>query len=434
MQVSVETIGTLERRMTVKVSKEHIKPKIQSRFKSMAQKTKLNGFRPGKVPVRVIEQKYGQQIRQEILREILQSSFSDAVSQENLIPVGDPVFDMQGELKNFDKEDLSYIVTFEVYPDVLELTLDNLSIEKPTVEITADDIDIMLERLRYQRQTWITTDQIANKGDRVTINFVGTIDGSPFKDNKVTEYPFVLGNNDFIPGFEENLTEIKVNDQREFDLNFSTDYHRQEMAGKTVHFVVNISEVSNPKLPELNEEFIKSFGVEDGNIETLRTETCQNMERELKYVSEVKVKQQILQALLKANPMEVPQSLIKNESEQLLKIRQRDHQNPNLTADLLENEAKERVQFGFLINKIVKEHKIDVDPEQVQQMITRIAYAYNDPQAIIKSYNEDKQRLASIESIVLENQVVHWLLDKAQVTEKQVGFYELTEQSPVAKV
>jgi len=425
MQVSVETTSAVERRMTIGIPSEDVEPKIQSRLKSMARKTKVNGFRPGKVPVRVIEQKYGNGVRQEVLGEILQSSFSDALAQENLNLVGEPIFDLNSEIKNIE-QGLSYTVTFEVYPEITTLHVDGLTIEKLVTEITEADVETMLHRLRQQRQTFVPIEQTATIGDRVIFDFVATIKGLPFKDNDVKEASLVLGKNDFfIPGFEEKLEGVKTGDSREFDLIFLDNYSNTEMAGQTVHFMVHVSVVKTIQLPEMDAEFVKSFGVPNGRLETLRTETRHNMERELEYVTEIKVKQQILEALLKANPLSVPSSLVEQETQQLLKTRQREFQNTNLQADLFKDEARNRVKLGFLIGELVLRHQFQVQPDQVRQMVERIALAYEYPESVVNEYYADEQRLKEVESIVLENKIVAWLLERAQITFVSTDFYSI---------
>jgi trigger factor len=421
MQVSVETTSAVERRMTIGIPPEDVEPKIQSRLKSMAHKTKVNGFRPGKVPVRVIEQKYGHSVRQEVLGEILQSSFSDALAQENLNLVGEPIFDLNSDIKNIE-QGLSYTVTFEVYPEITTLHVDGLTIEKPVTEITEADVETMLHRLRQQRQTFVPIEQIATIGDRIIFDFVATIKDIPFKD--VKEASLVLGKDDFfIPGFDEKLEGVKTGDSREFDLIFPDNYSNTEMVGQTVHFIVHVSVVKTIQLPEMDAEFVKSFGVPNGSLETLRTETRHNMERELEYVTEIKVKQQILEALLKANPLSVPSSLVEQETQQLLKTRQREFKNTNLQADLFKDEARNRVKLGFLIGELVLRHQFQVQPEQVRQMVERIALAYEDPESVVNEYYADEQRIKEVESIVLENKIVTWLLERAQITDMPTDFY-----------
>ncbi len=350
---------------------------------------------------------------------------SDALAQENLNLVGEPIFDLNSDIKNIE-QGLSYTVTFEVYPEITTLHVDGLTIEKPVTEITDADVDTMLHRLRQQRQTFVLVDQTATLGDRVIFDFVATINGLPFKGHEVKEASLELGKKDFfIGGFEEKLESVKTGDSREFDLTFPDNYSNTEMAGQTVHFLVDILAVKTIQLPEMDADFVKSFGVPNGRLETLRSETRHNMVRELEYVTEIKVKQQILEALLKANPLSVPSSLVEQETQQLLKTRQREFQNTNLQADLFKDEARNRVKLGFLIGELVLRHKFQVQPEQTRQMVERIALAYEDSESVVNEYYADEQRIKEVESIVLENKIVTWLLERAQITEKPTDFYSI---------
>ena len=429
MQVSVEATAALERRMTVGLSKERLEPEIQSRLKSLAQKAKIKGFRPGKVPVRVVEQKYGQQVRQEVIGEMVQASFYEAVEQEKLRPVGEPTFAFNTDLKNLE-DGLSYTATFEIYPEVLTLQTDGFVVEKPLATITEADIDTMLYRLRQQRQTWQEVDRAAQIEDRVIIDFLATLNGAPFKGNEAQQVSLFLGQkNSVLPGLEDYLIGSKSNEDREVDLTFPSDYANPEIAGQMVHFTLHVHTVAEPQLPEIDAEFAKTFGVADGSVDTLRHDARLNMERELEYAVKNQIKQQLLDALLQANPLEVPQSLVNEEAQRLLKSRQMAWQNQAGTVDRFQAEALKRVKLGVLISELVKQHRLQVQAEQVQQLIEKIAFAYENPEEVINSYYKDKQRLKEVESMVLEDQVVDWLLARAQLIEKSTDFYTLMEQN-----
>ncbi|MEN8215584.1 MAG: trigger factor [Pseudomonadota bacterium] len=430
MQVSVESTSGVVRRMTIGIPKEGIEPKIQERLKSLAHQSKINGFRPGKVPMRVVEQRYGQKVRQEIANEIIHTSFGEAIAEEKLRVVGETSFEMKSDIRKLE-QGMSYSAIFEIYPDITTLHVDGLAVEKPVAEITDADVDTLLSRLREQRKTWNEVDRPGSDGDRVIIDFVGTIDGKPFKGNEFKQVPVILGQNNFIlPGFEEKLMGAGKGDDREFDLTFSKDHKNPALAGQTVHFVVQVSKVDEQQLPEIDEEFIKLFGVSDGRIETLRTEARRNMERELKYVTEEKVKQQILGALLKANPIEeIPQSLVKDETQHLLKIRQQELQTQNLSANMFKEEARQRVKIGLLVRELMKKYHLQANPDKVRQLIEKFASVYENPQAVVQEYYADKQRLGKVESIVLEDEVVAWLLERAQINEKQTDFYSVVEST-----
>jgi trigger factor len=424
MQVSVETPSIVERRMTVGIPSARVEPEIRDRFKKLARQTNFNGFRPGKVPLRVVEQRYGQKVRNEVLNEILHSSFADAVAQEKLQPIGTPTFDVQSDVKTLE-QGLSYTVTFEVYPEIKTLHVDGLAVEKPVAEVSKTDIDTMLYRLRQQRRTWNEVDQAAaTQGDSVIIDVTGTINNQAFKGHEVKQAQIILGENNFLSQeFEEKLVGGVKGEDREFDLTFPENHNNPQLAGQTVHFEVHISKVAAPQLPEIDVEFAKSFGVEDGNIESLRMDARHNMERELEYAIKGQVKQHVLKALLKANPIEVPHSLVVDETQRLLKSRQQEWQRQDLHAEMFKDEALERIKLGILVSELVSIYEIKTSDDKVRQMIEKIAFAYEDPDTIVKEYYADKQRLKEVEYMVLEDQVVDWLLDRAQLTEKQSDFY-----------
>jgi len=427
MQVSVEAMSSVARRMTIGIPQESIKPKIQDRLKSLAQKSKINGFRPGKVPMRVIEQRYGQQVRAEIATEVIQLSFGDAIAQEQLSPVSEPSLDLKSDIKKLE-QGLSYTATFEIYPEITTLHVDGLAVEKPVAEITDADVDTMLYRLRQQRKTWNDVDRPATEGDRLIIDLVGTIDGKPFAGNEFKQVPLILGKKDFIlPGFEEKLMGAEKGEQREFDLSFPKEHKNPTLAGQTAHFVVQVLNVNESELPEINEEFIRLFGIEDGSIETLRSDARRNMESELKYATKEKLKQQILAALLKANPIEeVPKTLVKDETARLLKKTRQQ----NISASLFKEEAQRQVKIGLLIRELIKRYNLQANPDQVRQFIEKLASVSENPEKVVQEYYADKQRLRAVESIVLEDKAVEWLLKRAQIIEKQTDFYSVVEDQP----
>ncbi len=425
MQVSVETISTAQSRMTIEVPKEYIEPKVKKHLKSLAKRTKINGFRPGKAPLGIIEQRYGSKIRQDVFNEVLKSSLDEAIVQEKLQVVGEPVFNkLNSDIEKIE-QGLSYTVTLETYPQITTLNTDKLPVEKLVVEeITESDIDTMLEKLRQQRKTWQVVEQAAKIDDQVIIDFVGTIDGQVFKDNEVKQIPVVLGQSNVpLPGLEDQLLGTSAGDKREFDINFPLEHNNKEIAGKKVNFIVNISKVSEPELPELNVEFIKSLGVDDGSIDKLREDARQNMLGELDRGLKMQTKLQILDSLLQANPIEAPQSLVNQEAEHLLELRKQEFKVPSLNINMFKEEATKRVKIGILVNELVRANNIQISQEKVEESIQKIATGFEEPEQIAKQYHDNPQYLQQIESMVLEEQVVDWLMEKAQVTEKNTDFY-----------
>ncbi|HHB92536.1 MAG TPA: trigger factor, partial [Thioploca sp.] len=365
MQVSVETISTAQSRMTIEVPKEYIEPKVKKHLKSLAKRTKINGFRPGKAPLGIIEQRYGSKIRQDVFNEVLKSSLDEAIAQEKLQVVGEPVLNKLNTDIEKIEHGLSYTVTLETYPKIATLNTDKLPVEKLIVEeITESDIDTMLEKLRQQRITWQVVERAAKIDDQVVINFIGTIDGKAFKDNKVKQISIVLGQNNVpLPGLEDQLLGASAGDKREFDIKFPLEHSSKEIAGKKVNFIVNVLKVSEPKLPELDVEFIKSLGVSDGSIDKLREDARQNMLEELDRGLKMHTKLQILDALLQANPIEAPQSLVNQEAEHLLKLRKQEFEVPSLNVNMFKEEATKRVKIGILVNELVRANNIQISQE-----------------------------------------------------------------------
>ncbi len=426
MQVSVEATGGLERRMTVDVPGERISQEVDKRLQKMARTTRIKGFRPGKVPMKVIKSRYGSQVRQEVLGEVVQSSFYEAVTKENLQPAGTP----QIEPKEGDEEEgFSFIATFEVMPEIDPASLEGAEIEKVTAEVTDADVDKMLETLRKQNAEWEKVDREAQDGDRVVLDFKGTIDGEVFKGGEGENVPVTLGGGRMIKGFEEGLMAAKAGEERTLDLSFPDDYGYKEVAGKPVQFQVKIHAVEEPRLPEIDDEFAKRFGVE--SADALKKEVRDNMERELEQTLRARVKQQVMDKLVELNDVEVPKALIENESRALLEqMRQnmqvpQGKQGPDLSPSMFEEQAAKRVTLGLILAEIIKRNELKAEPDQVRAAVEKIAASYEKPEEVLGWYYGDQRRLGEIESSVLEDRVVDWVLEQAKVTEKSKGFDEL---------
>ncbi len=431
MQVSVETTGPVERRIVVEVSKQQIEPKIQKRLQEFARNARINGFRPGKAPVRVVEQKYGEQIRYEVINEVLQSSFQETLQQQNLKLAGEPRFDLMPS--SHPEQGFTYTATFEIHPEIGELRLDNLVVEKPMAMVTEPDIDLMLEKLRQQGVTWKETTEPAELGDKLIISFVATLGGLPFKGNEVKSEAFLLGNKNnsiSLPGLSEGLIGAKAGEQRTLTLTFPTHHGDPNLSGKDVNLQLDIESVSRGHLPFLDDEFAKSLGIQEGGVEALRRDAKENMDQELAFAIKSRVKRNLLDALLKYNPIEVPNQLVKEEAQRLFEDRQQRsvmRLNPNLVPEIFEEEASKRVKLGFLVGELVKRHHIEASPDKVRQAVERIASTYEDPAVVINWYYSNRSRLQQVQSLVLEDQVVDWLLEKVQVVEKPSTFYEVME-------
>ncbi len=432
--VSIEPTDKLERRMTIEVPKEDVQNKIETRLKSLAKQTRLNGFRPGKIPLRVMQQKFGPQVRQEVLNEVVQTSFDEAVQQQNLTVTGDPTVDFDSGIEDVT-QDLTYTVVFQVFHEDIDLHLDGLAIEKPIVEISDQNIDSMLERLQQQRQRWHDVAAVAEVGYRVTLDGSVTIGGERFDEGELKKVNIIAGEPNIVfPGLAEGLVGVKENEDKTIDLTFPGDYPNEILANKTAQFSIHITAVAEPKLPEIDNEFAKSLGVEDGNLETLRQQVRENMGRELKFALKSSYRQRMLNALLEANLITVADSLVAQESERMLKMQQSMMQGlpqaQNMTADFFKDEAKQRIQISVLVQEVVKKHGLQLDQSKVTEMIDNIAYGYERPDDVINWYRNDPQRMKQIESSVLEDEVTEFLMNTAQATEKQEDFFDVMDQAP----
>jgi trigger factor len=432
MQVSVETTQGLERRLTISVPAESIDSAVKSRLQQLAKTQRINGFRPGKVPVSVIKKRFGQAVRQEIAGEAMQQNFYQAVVQEKLNPAGMPSFEMKQDV---DGKDLEFVASFEIYPEVEVQGLDKIKIDKPVVEISDKDLDNMLDTLRKQHANWKEVKRKAKKEDRVTINFVGTIDGEEFDGGKAEDFPLELGKDRMIPGFEKPLVGAKKGDEVTSDVTFPDDYHAENLKGKKAQFAITVTQVEGLELPKVDEEFAKLFGIEDGDVDALKVEVRKNMQRELDQTLKSKLKEDVISALLEKNNVEVPKALLDQEIEALREqAKQRFQQQsggsdtanmPELPADLFEENAKRRVSIGLLFGEIIKNNELKADESKVEELIETTASAYEDPSEVIEYYKSNKELLQQIQNVALEEQAVEWVLSQAKVKEVNKAFDEI---------
>ncbi len=430
MQVSVEAGEGLERRMTVEVPAEQVDKEVEKRLKNIARTARMDGFRPGKVPMSIVRRRYGGEVRQEVFGELVQSTFYDAAAKEALKPAGLP------RIEPLEEEDAGgafrYTAVFEVMPEITLASLDDVVIKKPVAEVTDSDVDDMLERLRKQRATWKEVDRPAREGDEVTIGFKGTVEGEPFEGGEAEDYSTVLGSGAMIEGFEDGLVGASAGETRTLELTFPEDYPVEDLAGKPVVFEVTVNKVSEQVLPEVDDTFAESFGVAEGGVEKLRDDVRNNMERELADRIKGRIKSQVMDALLAAHPIDVPAALIDEEVESLRKqTRQRLGGNANfeLPREMFEEEAKRRVTLGLVIAEVVKAGNIELDADRVRKMVEDFAASYEDPEEVVNYYYGSRDRLAGVESVVLEDQAVDWVLDHVKVEEEPSDFSSLTGQS-----
>ena len=425
MQVSVESTSALERRMTIGVPAERIETEVTKRLQQTARRAKVPGFRPGKVPMNVIRQRYEDAARQEALGDLIQATFYEAIVEQKLNPAGAPAV----EPKVFEKgKDLEYVATFEVFPEIKLAGFDGIAIERLQADVTDADLDNMLEILRKQNTRFEAVERAAENGDQLNIDFVGKIDGEAFAGGSAKGTPLVLGSGRMIPGFEEALVGVKAGEERVINPTFPADYQNLDLAGKTAEFTVTVNSVSAPQLPELNDDFFALFGIKEGGLEGFRAEVRKNMERELRQAIKSKVKNQVMEGLLAANPVEVPKALIGNEVNRLrVQAVQQFGGNikpDQLPAELFEEQAKRRVVLGLIVAEVVKQGELKADEARVRELIEEMASAYQEPQQVVAWYYKNDQQMNEVRSVVLEEQVVDTVLQKANVTDKAVSYEE----------
>jgi trigger factor len=425
MQVSVESTGTLERRMEVQVPAVEIDKAVDERLQRLSRTVRLKGFRPGKVPVKVVRQQFGQQVRQEVLGDVMQSSFAEAVEQEKLTPAGGPRI----EPINVGDGDLKYRAVFEVVPQIQLQGLETLPVERPVADVTAADVDAMIQNLREQKPTFTEVDREARLTDRVTVDFNGTIDGQPFEGGSGENIPIVLGAGRMLADFESGIVGARAGEQRAVTLTYPPNYGAPALAGKSAHFTIAVKSVEERHLPELDDEFCKMYGVEQGGIEQLRAEVEENMRRELSDAIRARLKKQVLDGLAAANPIELPKSMVDAQVRDLQidagrRMGARDvSQLP--PADAFLDAARRRVQLSLLVGEVIKTANIQVNQAQVQARFQELAQQYPDAAQAVEQYRTNPQMRRQMEAAVLEDQVVDWLLERARVTDKQSSFKEL---------
>ena len=427
MQVSIENVSGLERRMTVGVPASIIENAVAARLQEAAKTVRLNGFRKGRVPASVIKNRFGKGVRQEVLGEVMSKSYYDASAQQKLRPAGQPRI----EPKMLEEgKDLEFIATFEVYPDVALGDFSKIKVEKLTAEVAKANVDKMIETLRQQRQTWDTVKRQSKNGDRLNIDYTGTIEGEDFAGGSGSNTNLVLGSERMIPGFEKGLLKKKTGDNVTLELNFPEDYRNKDLAGKPVKFEIKINSISASSLPELNDEFFAVFGVEEGGEEAFRTEVSANMERELRNASKTKLKNRVMESLIEHNKLDLPASLVTAEIDVLRQQAMQQFGGKNIDPALLPDElfreqAEKRVALGLILGEVIRQNQLKADPAKVRSMIEEIASTYESPEEVVAWYYSNDEQLTSVQSAALEDQAFDLILSKAKVTEKKVSYEDL---------
>ncbi|MBT3705657.1 MAG: trigger factor [Proteobacteria bacterium] len=427
MDVSIENTGAIGRRMTVKVPAEKLAGAVTTRLKRLARTAKIAGFRPGKVPMKVIESRFADQALAEAADELISSNYFAAISDQSLEPAGPPAIEPKSLTRG---EDLEFVANFEIFPEVSKTELTGMSIERQNCEVGDDDIDRTIDTLRSQRTNFTTAEKNAEMGDQVTVDFKGRVDGEIFQGGEANDYAIVLGKGALLKEFEDGLMGASAGDDLTIKLTFPEDYPGTEVAGKDAEFEVKLKEVGVPEMPEVDDEFIKTFGIEDGSVESFRKEIQTSLERERDQRSRAKIRQSVLEALMKDNEFEAPSALVDEEiNRSIAAVRQQlqqqglPHDAPIDRANYLD-EAYRRVRLGLAMHGVVKRLEIKPDPDLVRERITEMGSSYSDPDQFLKWYYEDKSRLAQIESVVVEEQAIDALLQEASVSDTSVGFEE----------
>jgi trigger factor len=433
MQANLEKLDQLGRRLNIAVPMAEIDSEVDNRLKRLSRTVKMHGFRPGKVPLKVVAQQYGGQVRQEVLGDALQKSFGEAVRQQNLKVAGYPKFEAKPPLDGASQ--FEYSATFEVYPEIAVGDISRTVLSRSTLEVGDAEIDKTLEIMRKQRVSYVAAERAAASGDRVTLDYRGTIDGKEFDGGAAKGYAVVIGEGRMLPDFETRLAGMKAGESKTFELRFPDDYHGKDVAGKTAKFEITLSQVEGPVLPQVDAEFAKSLGVADGDLAKMRSDIKGNLEREVKARLKGRLKEQVMQALLDVTRVDVPKSLVEMEVQRLQDMARQDlaargipvREDMPMPAEVFEKQAQRRVNLGLILAEVVRINNLQAKPEQVRAVVEEQAQSYEHPAEVVKWFYQSPERLRDIESMVLEDNVVAWALSTAKVEDKAVTFDELME-------
>jgi len=436
MQVTVETTGSLGRRMTVAVPALRMQQEIAARLRRLSQTARFPGFRPGKAPMKMVEAQYGGKVTEEVVGDLIRATFHEAVNEKGLKPAGGPSI----EPKHLSPgKDFEYTATFEVYPEIKQLEIKAARIERPVVTISDADVIRTLDTLRRQRMGWTPVERAAVNGDRLLLDFQGMQNGVPFDGGEAKDFPLVLGNNTLVDGFESGLVDARAGEQRTLDIIFPVDYRNTQLAGKPVQFAVTVKQVNAPVLPEADDTFAVALGVADGKVETLRVEVRANLARELAERVRRALREQVFKAIIEVNPIDVPKALEQSEIDHLLEAGRAALEAQGLPASQMPGDpqryveqARQRVALGLILAELVRAKGLVIDPQRVRTHVEELAAGYDNPQEFISWQYAKRERIAEIESRVLEDQAVDLLLASANVVEKSMTFQELMQPGPPA--
>jgi len=424
MQVTVESTGTLERKLRVELPVERIEEEVDSRLKAFGKKAKIKGFRPGKVPARVVRQRYGKQIREEVLADLMQKTYSDAVTQKNLHPAGAPRIDEQNE----DGGTFAYVATLEVMPEIKLGGVDKIKIDKPDVSIDDSDLDAMIDKLREQKATWAEVERASREGDRVVCDFTGTLKGEPIQGGTGTSVPVELGQGQMLADFEKGLTGVKAGDDTTFKVKFPKDYHAEDLQGQKVDFAVHVQRVEEKSLPPVDDAFAVLFNVTEGGIEKFRADVRDNMEREARAKVKSDLREQVMEGLLDANPFEIPKTLKHQEMhamqhEAMRRMGVEDHSQAPPMENFAEA-AEKRVRLGLLLRQLIDDEKLTLDEARLRAHVEELCAGYESSDEMVDMYLKSPDIRRQIEPVALEQVAVDWLIEHGKVKPRKVGFTE----------
>lgn len=429
MQTQIETISSLERRLTMSLPADTIEKEVSDRLRQLTRTVKMHGFRPGKVPLKLVQQQYGPQVRSEVIGDAVQKGFEQAVQQNKLRVAGYPKIEPKDAA---DKTQISFAATFEIYPEIKLGDISGARIERLALAVSDADVDKTIEILRKQRVTWSPAERAAADGDRVTVDFTGRLDGVEFPGGKGEGMAIVLGEGRMLPDFEKGVAGIKAGETRSFDVKFPDDYQAENLRGKTAQFEAAATKVEAPVLPALDAEFAKTLGVTDGDIAKMRTEVRGNVEREVAKRIESDLKSKVMQALIDSTPLDLPKSLVDMEIERMMQSMRAEFESRGMKMDqmpinpqMFEEQGKRRVSLGLIIGELIKVKELKPKPDMVKKQIEDYAQSYEHPAEVVKWIYSEPQRYSEFEALALEAGVVKWVIDNAKLEDKAIGFDEL---------
>ncbi|TDB05406.1 trigger factor [Halomonas marinisediminis] len=428
MQVSVDTTSQIERRITVQVPAAEIDEAVNTRLKDAAKNVRMDGFRRGKVPMTVIRQRYGSEVRNEVVGEVMRERYVRAISENELNPAGLPQIEAT---VNEAGKDLEFVATLEIYPEITLASIEGAEVERPVVEVSEADVDEMIDTLRKQNAEWEVVERAAEDGDQLTIDFQGFLGDEPFEGGSAEGHDLVIGSGSFIPGFEEQLIGATAGDDKELKVTFPEDYQAENLAGQEATFKVKVHAVKGQALPEVDAEFVKKFGVDDGDLDKFRAEVKKNMSREAEQAVDNRVKQQVLSALQKANEVTVPQALVQQETDGLKRQAAQqfglgeDFDVSQLPNELFEEQARSRVEVGLLLAEVIKVNELEASDDEIRAKVQELAEQYQEPEQVVEHYMGNDQLKTQVKSAILEEKAVDVLLEQASVKDVEMSYQDV---------